>query len=194
MAKAHKWLVDLYTNKLKQPEKSLKHESFLEQNIKGELYIVSGVQGSGYDGFLKILETQDFEVVLNSNTNSALSRYVADETKKLKANLEWLSQQKGKLLYVAPQYLSQLPPSFNYKFIYLQRSLVDILDAKIASGGKSNIKKVLPLKKMNKTQEEISKIEIWMESQPSLNIAVVDHDEFLNDTHIIIDQLKTFLD
>jgi predicted AlkP superfamily phosphohydrolase/phosphomutase/tetratricopeptide (TPR) repeat protein len=194
MAKAHKWLVDLYRTKLNQPEKSLKHESFLDENIKGELCIVSGVQGSGNEAFLKTLEAQDFEVVINLNAKSSELRYLTDESKKLKVNQEWLSHQKGKLLFIAPQYLSQLPPNYNYKFIYLQRTLADIVDAKIANSGKSNIKKVLPLKKMNKTQEEISKIEIWMESQPLLNITVIDHDEFVNDTQIIIDQLKTFLD
>lgn len=194
MAKAHKWLVDLYKNKLQQPEKAAKHEVFLSENIKGELHVVSGVPGSGYQDFLKMLEENHLDVVVNKKSASPETRYVAGESKKLKEHLDWLANQKGRIIYIAPQYLSQLPPDFNYKFVYLEQATVDIIDSKIEKLGKTNLKKVLPLKKLNHLESEISKIEIWMESQPLLQIMVIEHDGFKKDPKPIVEQLKTFFE
>ena len=194
MAKAHKWLVDLYKNKLQQPEKAAKHEVFLSENIKGELHVVSGVPGSGYQDFLKMLEENNLDVVVNKNTSNPETRYVAKESKKLKEQVEWLAKQKNRIIYIAPQYLSQLPPDFNYKFVYLEQATADIIDSKIEKLGKTNLKKVLPLKKLNHLESEISKIETWMESQPMLQIMVVEYDGFKKDPKPIVDQLKTFFE
>jgi tetratricopeptide (TPR) repeat protein len=194
MAKAHKWLVDLYRNKLQQPEKAAKHETFLSENIKGELHVVSGVPGSGYQDFLKLLEENHFDVVVNKNASNPKTHYVAKETKKLKEQLDWLANQKNRIIYVAPQYLSQLPPDFNYKFVYLEQAKADIIDSNLEKSGKTNTKKVLPLKKLNLLESEIEKIEMWMESQPLLQIKVVDLKEYTKDQETIVEELRTFFE
>ena len=55
MTKAHKWLIDIYKNRLNQLEKAVTHENFIKEKIKGEIVIVSGLPRSGTSMMMQIL-------------------------------------------------------------------------------------------------------------------------------------------
>jgi predicted AlkP superfamily phosphohydrolase/phosphomutase/tetratricopeptide (TPR) repeat protein len=193
MARAHKWLVEIYEKHLKDEDKRNAHELFLKQNIKGAVYIVTGIKGSGHEDFMRILDDKGYDIVKNDKIKDLEKGYIISETKKLKENHHWLARQVGKIMYVAPQYLSFLPPDFNYKLIYIQRNFSEVLDGNIQKGGKTNKKQLLPLKTYNLTSKSQEKIEIWIESQPALQLMFIDYSDMMDNSKLILQQLDEFL-
>lgn len=194
MTKAHKWLVDIYGNQLKNEQGKKEHETFLKQNIKGELILITGLQGSGYDEILAELEEKGVSVLKNENPKKDFETYVLPKVKKLHENSEWLMEVGNKVFYVQPQFLSFLPVAYNYKLIVVKRDLGEIIEKEQQLMGKKLKKDTLPLSHFKIAEKNQFKIESWIESQAGCRIFMMDYSDFVQDKKEQTEQLIAFID
>lgn len=185
MTKAHKWLVTIYSEKLKQPEKAAEHVAFLANNIRGNVPIVTALPGSGYQDILAFLEENEVPVY-STRSEDTSKRFVSSKVRKLGRSSDWLKEQHGKLTFIPPQFLSQLPPTFNYKVIFLRRDVAET----VSLGAKNQ---TLSVRKLNIAQKNVLKIDSWLQAQPGIDVMVLDYEEFEKKPKDLVNLVKGFI-
>jgi hypothetical protein len=180
MTRAHKWLAEIYAEKLDQPSRAQGHLDFIKNNIKGELIIVTGLLGSGVDSMLYALEQGGVEVLHTSKgSDSKKGNATAfEEIIRLKRDDKRIHEARNKATMVYLQHLSNLPGFFEYKVIFIDRDVHDIM----AGQGKMKDKVkagALPVKAMLQLQEQLDKFNSWVVSQPNVKLLTVAYNEML---------------
>ncbi len=193
MTKAHKWLVEIYSKHIVNDTAKAEHELFLKDNIKGELNIITGLIGSGFEEILEELVNNGIGVEQNNSAKNLWDKFLLPKTKKLHLESDWLKEIGSNLLYVQPQFLSFLPPNFNYKLIVLKRDMKEVIEIELKIMGKRIKKETLPIVHFHKNEKNLFKIDSWIESQPNIEISINDFAEFNSNSKEQIDQLINFL-
>jgi len=193
MTKAHKWLVDIYGNQLKNDQLKKEHETFLEKNIKGELILITGLPGSGYDEVLTELEKKGLAIMKNENAENDQEKFILPKVKTLHIDSEWLKEIDKKVVYIQPQFLSFLPAEYNYKMIVLKRDLAESVEKEQEIIGKKFKKNALPLSLFKVAKKNQFKIETWIESQPGRGIYLMDFEDFKKEKKEQTEQLISFI-
>jgi predicted AlkP superfamily phosphohydrolase/phosphomutase/tetratricopeptide (TPR) repeat protein len=193
MTKAHKWLVEIYSKNVLNEVAKNEHELFLKENIKGELNLITGLTGSGFEEVLEALVENGIAAVQNKKADNLLDKYIISKTKKLHLNSLWLKDVGSQVLYVHPQFLSFLPPNYNYKLIVIKRDLNEVIEVEQKMMGKKIKKETLALSHYQKNEKNQFKIDNWIESQPTIDILISDYSEYKNNPNEQIDQMINFI-
>jgi predicted AlkP superfamily phosphohydrolase/phosphomutase/tetratricopeptide (TPR) repeat protein len=151
MTKAHKWLYVLYTEKIPNKEKAKFTENFLNNNILGEIILISGIDGTKLDFVEKELSKHGISCAFDQLTNDRITNLHIRNT--------FLAQYVGKAIFVPNQLLMSLPNNFSYRLIYLNSDLL--------GWNKSDVINVLELEREVIQRE---KIETWISSQAGLKV------------------------
>lgn len=194
MTKAHKFLLDLYTNQLKNDEAKQIHENFLKENIKGKVRIITGLIGSGFDEILNELEKNNFTLFQNKEAEDLQNRFILSEVKNMHLSNAWIESVGEKIVYILPQFLSFLPPNFDYQLIVVNRELSEVLKVEQKLLGKKIKKNTVSLNSLLTNEKSLSKIQSWIESQASMGITFVEYSDFQLNPKASIAQLILFLE
>jgi predicted AlkP superfamily phosphohydrolase/phosphomutase/tetratricopeptide (TPR) repeat protein len=183
MTKAHKWLVDIYSNKIIDDIKAEKSIQFLKNHIKGEIIVVTGVDGCDYSFFLDLLKASKLEIAESSE-------YIENPAKHF--STDYLTGNIGKVLYISSRYLAELPAIFNYKVIYLNQQLSEILEKRKS---KLNLKVPLnaaPVRILNTIEKEKFVIDTWLAAQPNQPFLMINWDELFDDIENQLNLISEF--
>ena len=154
MTKAHKWLLDLYTNQVPNPERANFTGNFLKNNILGQITIITGVKGCDW----KIVENE-----LNKyGVSCSFDEMTQNKVKNLHIRTIFLAEHVGKAIFVPNHLLLSLPSNFSYRLIYL--------DSAILKAHNSNQSDTLNLKEFEQEMIQRNKIETWISSQAGLKV------------------------
>ena len=199
MTKAHKWLIDIYKNRLNQLEKAVTHENFIKEKIKGEIVIVSGLPRSGTSMMMQILDKGGYDVltdkVRESDTNNPKGYYEFEPVKKLMVDKSWLPEAEGKVVKIIAQLLPFLPSNYDYKIIFMRREMSEVLKSQqIMLGKEGDVKsKVFPTGLNDAFQKQLVKVENWIDSQPNVEMLSVDYSNVIANAEEEIDNVISFL-
>jgi tetratricopeptide (TPR) repeat protein len=185
MTKAHKWLVEIYQNKLNLPVEAQQSIDFLNNNIKGEIIICTGVDNCNYEEFLSILEKGGVPILNDPEGYKEAERM-------LFAN-SWLENALGKAIYIPSRHLSELPSQFNYKVIYLDQSLDEILPARTAKLKRKIPEGTVPAGVLNTIEKEKFVIDLWIQSQPNQQVLILNWKEFLESNEELLNLIAQYL-
>ena len=191
MTKAHKWLVEVYENHLNAPEKAVEHRNFLAENIRGSKTIVTGLQGSGYQFVMEEIK-KNGHPIFEENRDGILPKYLDDRVKNLNRNHNWVLNERDKVHYIPPQFLSFLPTNINYRCIVVDADDVQLMEF-LNQSTKSMDNQTISIKQLNQLKRNQRKLYAWLESEPSLEIL---HINAIND-NLCADQTESislFLD
>lgn len=185
MTKAHKWLVDLYQNKLNLANEAQESIAFLESNIKGDIIVCTGLDNCSHEEFIAILEKGGVSVLRDPKGYKTAEKI-------LFTNL-WLEKAIGKVIYIPCRQLSDLPTNFNYKVIYLDHEVEEILPSRTADLKKKLAKETIAIGVLNTIEKEKFIIDLWIQSQPSQQVLIVNWREFLESTDELISLISQYL-
>jgi len=185
MTKAHKWLVEIYQNKLNLPIEAQHSIDFLNNNIKGEIIICTGVDNCNYEEFLSILEKGGVPILNDPEGYKEAERV-------LFAN-SWLEKALGKAIYIPSRHLSELPSQFNYKVVYLDQSIDEILPARTAKLKRKIPEGTVPLGVLNTFEKEKFIIDLWIQSQPNQQVLILNWKEFLESNEELLNLIAQYL-
>lgn len=185
MAKAHKWLVEIFQNQLKNPDEAQKSIDFLKNNIKGEIIICTGVDECNHNEFLDILSKGGMSVLRDSDVESG--------EKSIVYNSKWLENATGKLVYVPSRQLSELPNNFSYKVIYIDQPISQILPSRTARLKNKIPDNSVPLSVLNTIEKEKFIIDLWIQSQPNQQVLILNWRELLESNDVQINVLSEYL-
>lgn len=196
LKKAHQWLIRIYEDHLNQPEKAQASRAFIKDQIKGSITIVSGLPRSGTSMMMQMLKAGGLEILtdnLRSNDENNPKGYMEfDAVKRLNKDNTWLVEAEGKVVKVIAQLLTFLPENFNYKIIFMQRDLNEILRSQQKMLGKDPT--VFPMGLADTFTKQLSKTESWLHGQPNMEVMYVHYKDIIEQPLELSENISAFLE
>lgn len=96
-----------------------------------EIIVVSGLPRSGTSLMMQMLDRGGIEIMTDhlrtADIDNPKGYYEFEDVKKVKQNADWLPSARGKALKAVSQLLYDLPPTEDYRVIFMRRDLDEML-------------------------------------------------------------------
>ena len=93
--------------------------------------VVSGLPRSGTSMMMQMLHTGGLPCITDELREADISNpkgyFEFEKVKGLRADNSWLPEAKGKVIKIISHFLACLPPELNYKIIFMERDLGEVL-------------------------------------------------------------------
>ena len=162
--------------------------------------IVSGLPRSGTSMMMKMLEAGGLPPLTDNlrtaDEDNPKGYYEFERVKQLpKGDVAWLPDAQGKVVKVIAALLPHLPSGYEYRVIFLQRSMPEVLASQkqmlIRRGEDPN---KIPDDVIAKLFEKhLKQVNEWVSQQPNVERLDVNYNEMLKNPQPFIDQINAFL-
>lgn len=184
MAKAHKWLLEIHENHLPNAEIVKKSRSILESQMKGEIIVVTGLDGVNFHFMFDCLRSGGIEI-------GDISDYVENPQKMF--TTEYLDESIGKAIFISSRYLSDLPGKYNYKVIFVGQSFSETIKNKSLKLKKPLPKDSVSTQMLANIEKDQANIENWINSQPTQSYHMLDWEEVISEKTHQLESLNEYL-
>lgn len=193
--KAHQWLIRIYDDHLKQPEKANTSRMFIKDKIKGTIYIVSGLPRSGTSLMMQMLKAGGLEIMSDElrqkDDNNPKGYLEFEKVKKLAQDNSWLPDAENKTVKVIAQLLQFLPDTYNYKIIFMQREMNEVLRSQQKMLGKDS--NVFPLGLADTFQKQLERAKTWIAAQPNMEVLYVNYKDLIENAEEQAENISSFI-
>lgn len=161
--------------------------------------IVSGLPRSGTSMMMKILEDGGMKVLTDNlrtaDEDNPKGYYEFELVKEMKERQEWLMSAKGKVVKVISALLKDLPADFNYKVIFMQRNMAEVLASQkkmlIRRGESTN---TISDEKMEKVfQSHLNQVDKWLQSQDNFEVLYIHYNKILKEPESYLYEINSFM-
>ena len=178
--------------------------SFIKRKIREQscITVVSGLPRSGTSMMMSALKKGGMPVLVDNirkaDQNNPKGYLEFERVKKLpKGDYDWLAIAQGKAVKIVSALLTYLPECYQYKVIFLERDMDEIL-----SSQQRMLERTNKIDEDNKSdemlrqsyQEHIKKISTWLKDQDWLQTLYVSYNEILRQPDIEFQKIAVFLD
>jgi hypothetical protein len=164
------------------------------------IVLVSGLPRSGTSMMMKMLEAGGLPALTDNLRTADISNpkgyYEFERVKKLKeADVAWLEDARGRSVKVISALLEHLPPSYNYKVIFMLRNIAEVL----ASQKKMLISRGEPTDKVSDEQmadlykKHLAHIKAWLSRQPNFTVYYADYNQIVANPLDHLQNIAAFL-
>jgi hypothetical protein len=167
---------------------------------RNHLIVVSGLPRSGTSMMMKMLESGGLEILTDNlrkaDANNPKGYYEFERVKQLKnGDFAWLSDAIGKVVKIVTGLIMFLPADFNYKVIFMQRDLKEVLSSQrkmLGRLGKGDDH--IPDDKLEKIyQEHLNYVSAWLSKQPNVEVLYVNYNTMLGNPTTSLAKIIAFL-
>lgn len=198
--KARQWLSKIYKEDLGKPERAAEIDGAISQHSKGVITVVSGLPRSGTSMMMQMLKNGGMEIFTDGAREADDSNpkgYMEHEAVKgLMRNKEFLAQAPDKAIKVISHLLMHLPARYEYKVIFMERELNQVLRSQhtmLMREGKAK-EDAMPLKLVNAFTSNLEKVKNWLPKQQNIKVHYVSHAEAISDPMKVAQGVNAFLD
>ena len=184
MVKAHKYLVEIHTNHLDSDEIKINSEKVLSQQIKGEMIVVTGLDGINFEFFFSCLKAGGMEI-------GDIQGYI-DSPQNL-FNKEYLEQNIGKAIYIPSRYLSDLPGNYHFKVICIEQEISKTVEGKAFKLRKKLPENSVSYQMLDNIEKDKRNIDNWISDQPNQALFICNWEEILLNKKEQVDLLNEFV-
>ncbi len=152
---------------------------------KDVITIVSGLPRSGTSMMMKMLEAGGMPVLTDNirtaDEDNPKGYYEFERVKQIERDQEWLEEAKGKAVKMVGALLKHLPPSYDYRVVFMRRQIEEVL----ASQRKMLIRRgeatdaISDERLAELFRKHVAQIEAWVEGQPNIKVLYVDYGQVL---------------
>lgn len=161
--------------------------------------IVSGLPRSGTSMMMKMLEAGGLEALTDNirtaDEDNPKGYFEFERVKQIENDKAWLEDARGRVVKLISALLKHLPPSYNYKVIFMRRAMPEIL----ASQRQMLIRRgeppdAVPDDKMAAMfQKHVAQVESWLAAQPNIQTMYVSYNEVMKDARPHAELVNRFL-
>lgn len=173
---------------------------FSKPERSNEIIIVSGLPRSGTSMMMKMLEASGMtpltDNVREADEDNPKGYYEFERAKKLReGDFAWLPDAQGKVVKVISALLPHLPPTYNYRIIFMRRAIPEILASqrKMLVNRGEDPDKVSEGELAALFQKHLLKVNDWIVSQPNVERIDIHYGQLIEDPLPQIDQLNQFM-
>lgn len=162
--------------------------------------VVSGLPRSGTSMMMKILEAGGLQILTDNlraaDEDNPKGYFELERVKALKdGDHAWLGDAGGKAVKVISSLLGELPPSFHYRIVFMQRQISEVL----ASQKQMLIRRGEPAegddaRMAENFQEHLKRVRVWLANQPNMQVLYVDYNALMADPAPQVRAVAAFLD
>lgn len=193
--KAHQWLIKIYDEHLNQSAKAEASRLFIKEKIKGNIYIVSGLPRSGTSMTMQMLGAGGMNILTDNlrqhDDNNPKGYLELEKIKSLGKDNSWLAEAEGKTIKVIAQLLQYLPNLYNYKIIFMQRNMNEVLKSQQKMLGKDS--SAFPMGLSEVFKKQLAQSEAWMRAQPNIEVMFVNYADIIENPQEQAENLDAFL-
>lgn len=161
------------------------------------IIVVSGLPRSGTSMMMKMLQAGGIEVLIDNrrraDADNPKGYFEYEEVKTLAQEHGWLAQARGKAIKIISALLEHLPPDYDYKIVFMRRSLNEILASQrqmlLRRGEKWDEAGDVSLAKL--FASHLAHIEAWLGQQPNIEVLYISYNEVLQ---VPVDQVGRIAD
>lgn len=147
--------------------------------------IVSGLPRSGTSMMMTMLEAGGMKILTDNirkpNEDNPRGYYEFAKVKSLEKDSSWIEDARGKTVKVISSLLEQLPEKENYKIIFMQRKIEEILSSQkqmlIRRGETTDNVSDEDMKRMY--LKHLKKIEEWLSTQLNIDVIYIHYNDIL---------------
>ena len=182
-----------------EPEKAEEHRTFIAEKIKGTITIVSGLPRSGTSMMMQMLDAAGIEILTDQirtpDDNNPRGYYEYEKVKKIMTDSSWLDEANGKTVKIIAPLLMNLPNKFDYKIIFMQRDMAEVLRSQqIMLGKKSETsKQAYPIVLAEAFKKQVEKAEALFKRMPNVEVLYVDYATVVANPLEIAENIAEFL-
>ena len=162
--------------------------------------IVSGLPRSGTSLMMQMIQAGGMEVVADGQRTADADNprgYLEFEAvKKMKEDVSWLDTAVGKAVKVISMLLFDLPPSRQYRVIFMLRNMDEILASQkemLKRRGTINPKGPSDEDMRKYFESHLKKVRGWLAQQPNFQVIYVDYNEVMKNPDAGIKTVGDFL-
>lgn len=175
-------LAKLLRGELNLPAEAEKHEKILGEAYAGKLTVISGLPNAGTETAVQMLVEGGMEVWSDGATPTP---------EQIKDDPEFLKNLSGKVVVLTAAQLKLLPTEMQYKVIFIQREMNDLLKRFAdAQGQPAN---TYPTGAAVNFQNELDRIEVWHQKEPHVDFFAVDHSDLVEHPEVYKGMLLDFV-
>ncbi|HEU4717862.1 MAG TPA: alkaline phosphatase family protein [Bacteroidia bacterium] len=193
--RARMWLAKIYSEHLGENEKADAHIRFVKEFIRGTITVVSGLPRSGTSMMMQMLRAGGLDVISDEKREADESNpkgYFEDErVKKLHLDNSWLADAEGKVIKVVAPLLQFLPAGYNYRIIFMQREIGEVLKSQQKMLGKKDDKNY-PTTLADAFSKQLEKAQAWMKAQPYVSFLEVNYRDVIADPLAKAEEIAAF--
>ena len=161
--------------------------------------IVSGLPRSGTSMMMKMLAAGGLEPLTDNirtaDEDNPKGYFEFERVKQIENDKEWLEEARGRVVKLISALLKHLPPSYNYKVIFMRRAMPEILASQrqmlIRRGEPAD---AVPDDKMAAMfDKHVAQVESWLAAQPNIEVLYVSYNEVLKESRPLAEQINKFL-
>lgn len=193
--RAHKWLADLYKLTGKE-DLAQKHAELASDKSKGERIIVAGLQRSGTALMMQCLKSAGIELLIDENDAkddfNPNGYFEFKPAINLLMNKTWLENAENKAVKVYAKELPFLPKNYNYKIIWMDRPMTEIVSSYTKMQKKKAVNFDISL--ADSFTNQVDKVQAWLETMPNAEMHIVDFNDLLTDPKNEMEEVFAFLE
>ena len=164
------------------------------------IYVVSGLPRSGTSMMMKMLEAGGLTPLTDNiriaDDDNLQGYYEFERVKAMKdGDVEWVSDAQGKVIKVISALLENLPSTYQYKVVFMEREMMEIL----ASQRKMLERRGKPSNPAEDGKfaelyaRHLEKIKTWLVSQPNMNVLYVRYNDMVTSPEEYAQKVAAFL-
>jgi hypothetical protein len=163
-----------------------------------EIIIVSGLPRSGTSLMMQMLAAGGVEIVTDNlrapDPDNPRGYHEFERVKKIKEDRAWLPEARGKAVKMVSQLLYDLPPTEEYRVVFMERDLEEVLDSQekmLARLGRP----AGPRAEMRRAFElHLERLHDWLERQESFAVLRANYAELVQRPRREAERVRGFLD
>jgi hypothetical protein len=161
--------------------------------------IVSGLPRSGTSMMMKMLEAGGLEPLTDNirtaDEDNPKGYFEFERVKQIESDKAWLEDARGRVVKLISALLKHLPPSYNYKVIFMRRAMPEILASQrqmlIRRGEPAD---AVPDDKMAAMfNKHVAQVESWLAAQLNIEVLFVSYNDVMNEPRPRAERINVFL-
>ena len=142
--------------------------------MDNEIIIVSGLPRSGTSLMMQMLDNGGVPVVTDhirtADTDNPRGYYEFERVKKIKDDVSWLPETRGKAFKMVSQLLYELPANETYRVIFMERDLDEMIRSQEKMLARLN-KPSAPRAAIERAfREHLRRVRAWLAGQPNIEV------------------------
>ena len=161
--------------------------------------IVSGLPRSGTSLMMQMLDRGGMEAVTDNvrtaDEDNPKGYYEFEKVKKIKEDSSWLKDTRGKVFKMVSMLLLELPSDENYKIIFMQRNMQEVLASQKKMLERLNQDTGPDDDEMSELlNAHLNKTYRWLEKQPNIELRYVSYNDLIEDPYGEARAINSLLD
>jgi hypothetical protein len=161
--------------------------------------VISGLPRSGTSLMMAMLQAGGLPVLTDGqrapDVDNPNGYFELEAVKRLRTSHTWLAEARGKAVKIVIPLVLQLPPSFSYQIVLMERDLDELVASQAAMLARKGVPLSLPASKLKAIfQAQFEQARTALTAKPDCRVLTVSHAEVLRDPGAVATQVTAFLE